>query len=73
MNQPEQSILTITLSGELAEWLEQEADTKIRTPSQQAAYLLGNFMAAANRRKQETLERTAKRKALGLGNSRKAA
>ena len=61
----EQPNLTITLTGELAECLEQEADTKTRTPSQQAAHLLGNFMAASNRRKQETLERKAKREAQG--------
>lgn len=73
MNQPEQTILTITLTGGLAEWLEEEADRNTRTPSQQAAYLLGNIRAGQERRKQATVERKARRVALGLPTYRQQA
>lgn len=66
----DQPTTTITLTGDLADWLEQEADRNTRTPTQQAAHLLGNFMASANRRKQATIERKARREAEGRGFTR---
>ena len=63
MNQPE-SRLTITLTGAIADWLQQEADHNTRTPSQQVEHLLTQRKQHNERRQQATKERRAKHLAL---------
>lgn len=63
MNQQEPT-LTMTISGDLADWLEQEADRNTRTPSQQLEFILKGIKHRAQLRKQASEERKAKREAL---------
>ena len=58
--------VTIIFEGDIAEWLEEEAARHTRTPAQQAAHLLKGIKNTAERRKQLTVERKAKRQALGF-------
>lgn len=71
MNQPE-TTLTVTLTGKVAEWLEQEADSNTRTPSQQVAYILTMRKRNQEQSKRASEERKAKRKALFGSTSKRA-
>lgn len=71
MNQPE-TALTVTLTGEVAEWLGQEADSNTRTPSQQVAYILTMRKRHQEQSKQAREERKAKHKALFGSTSKRA-
>ncbi|UJS26051.1 hypothetical protein [Thiothrix winogradskyi] len=55
-----------TLTGELADWLEDQADRNTRTPSQQATYFLQGIKHRKEEGKRANEERKAKREALGF-------
>ncbi len=59
-----ETTLTVTLTGAIAEWLQQEADHNTRTPSQQVEHLLTQRKQHNERRQQATKERRAKHLAL---------
>ena len=65
MNQSE-TTLTITLAGDLAAWLEDQADRNTRTPTQQATYFLQGIKHRKEEGKRACEERKAKREALGF-------
>lgn len=71
MSQPENAI-TVTIPGELADWLQQEADRSTRTPSQFVIHVLTNRKQTGERHKQATAERKARREALFGNASRRA-
>ena len=59
-----ETTLTVTLTGAIAEWLQQEADHNTRTPSQQVEHWLTQRKQGNERRQQATKERRAKHLAL---------
>lgn len=64
MNQSQTT--TIILTGDVAEWLVAESARVLRTPENHAEYLLRGLRGASERRKQASVERKAKRAALGF-------
>lgn len=71
MNPPE-TTLTVTITGEVAEWLEQQAASNMRTPSQHVMHVLALRKQTSERNKQATAERKARREALFGKASRRA-
>ncbi|MBJ6610956.1 MAG: hypothetical protein JG718_11410 [Candidatus Thiothrix moscowensis] len=55
---------TITLRGELADWVTAQATKSVRTPEQQVEYLLLSLYRADQKRRQDAAERKANRQAL---------
>lgn len=69
MNEP----LTIVIAGDIAEWLEQEANHNTRTPAQHVTHILQKRKEALERDKQRREERMERRKALGFASRGRAA
>ena len=59
-----ETTLTVTLTGAIADWLQDEADRNTRTASQHVMHILAQRKAGQERLKQAAIKRKARRETL---------